>query len=72
MSRSSGTGPFVYAGSGKKQAKDADICQRKCITEACGIQHCLQRNNHVQEKCLEIIALYKSCCERARETQKET
>jgi len=65
MSRS-GAGPFVYAGSGKKQAKDADICQRRCITEACGIQHCLQRNKHIQEKCEHIIAVYKDCCDRAR------
>ena len=71
MSRS-GPGPFVYAGSGKKQAADADVCQKRCITEACGIQHCLQRNNHVQLRCEHIIEHYKQCCERARRDEAET
>lgn len=65
MSRS-GPGPFVYAGSGKKQRADADICQRRCITEACAIQVCLQRSNHVQSRCTENILLYTKCCENAR------
>ena len=70
MSRS-GSGPFVYAGSGKKQAKNADVCQRRCITEACGIQICLQRSNHVQARCEHIIDVYKACCEKARQDELE-
>ena len=71
MSSRGGSGPFVYAGSGKKQAPDADVCQRRCITEACGIQHCLQRNNHIQSKCENIITVYKDCCERAKRDEQE-
>ena len=69
MSRISG--PFVYAGSGKKHGKDADLCQRRCKTEACGIQWCLQRNKHVQSKCEDIIEIYKTCCENAKILEQE-
>ena len=38
---------------------------------ACGIQYCLQRNNHIQSKCEDIIAVYKTCCENAKAIEQE-
>jgi hypothetical protein len=70
MSRS-GPGAFVYAGSGKIHQPGADLCQRKCKVEACGIQYCLQRNNHVQSKCEDIITVYKTCCENAKAVEEQ-
>ena len=60
------TGTFVYQGSGKKQSDDAPIEQKKCKKEACNIQYCLARNNHIQKKCEDVITAWKDCCERAK------
>jgi len=60
MSRS-GPGPFIYKGSGKVQAKDADAGQRLCVNQACNIQYCLQRFNHQEEKCKEVIDAWREC-----------
>ena len=66
MTSRSGPGPFVYRGSGKVQAADADVSQKKCIPYACNIQHCLQKFNHQEEKCETVINAWKDCCKRAR------
>lgn len=65
-------GAFVYTGSGKKQATDADPAQIECKQLACGIQWCLSRNNHKQEKCKDHVAAWKECCDKvhARVAQK--
>jgi hypothetical protein len=60
MSRS-GPGPFIYKGSGKIQSKDADAGQRLCVKQACNIQYCLQRFNHQEEKCKEVIDAWREC-----------
>ena len=58
---------FVYRGAGKKQRKDADVCQkdRRCQQLACDIQWCLSRNNYQQRKCGDFVERYNECCERA-------
>ena len=66
MGGSRNTGAFVYQGSGKKQCDDAPIEQKKCKKEACNIQYCLARNNHIQKRCEDVIAVWKACCEKAK------
>ena len=66
MGGSRNTGAFVYQGSGKKQSEDAPIEQRKCKKEACNIQYCLARNNHIQKRCEDVIAVWKACCDKAK------
>jgi len=63
---------FVYQGSGKKQNKDADISQRSCTKEACAIQYCLARNNYKEQRCEHVIQQWKSCCNKAKASSKET
>lgn len=60
------TGPFIYKGSGKKQNDNASIEQKKCVKEACNIQYCLAKFQYQQEKCNEIINIWKTCCEKAK------
>ena len=55
-----------YTGSGKKQAEGAPVEQTACKKEACAIQWCLARRNHQEKYCLDYIAAWKECCERAR------
>lgn len=62
MSRS-GPGAFIYTGAGRKQAKDADICQHKCKDAACMIQKCLQKYSHSETKCKPFIDAWTKCCE---------
>lgn len=69
MSRSS-SGAFVYTGSGKKQKEDADIAQIKCKKQACDIQWCLAKSNHMQHRCEPVIQIWKDCCENARKMEK--
>ena len=66
MGGSRNIGTFVYQGSGKKQNEDAPIEQKKCKKEACNIQYCLARNNHIQKRCEDIIAIWKECCDKAK------
>ena len=63
------TGQFIYQGSGKKQNKSADVEQKKCTKEACNIQYCLAKYQYQQDKCDEIINIWKSCCEKAKAAQ---
>ena len=60
-------GPFIYKGSGKKQNADASPSQKKCTKEACDIQYCLAKRNHQESQCLEVINIWKKCCEIADE-----
>jgi hypothetical protein len=69
MSRS--TGAFVYTGSGKKQADDADIAQKKCKKQACAIQWCLARSNHIESRCAAFIQDWKECTERVHAAHNE-
>jgi hypothetical protein len=62
------SGPFIYAGAGKKQAPDADICVQACKKIACEIQWCLSKNNHNQTKCELYVNSWKDCCTRAKES----
>jgi hypothetical protein len=66
---SSSPGPFIYKGSGKKQAATADLCQKICKDAACLIQMCLAKNNHQQHKCQGIIDSWKQCCDKAKEKE---
>lgn len=70
MSRS-GTGPFIYQGSGKKQSVNADIAQKSCVKSACMIQQCLAKFQYKEERCQVVIDAWKSCCDRARQQEKE-
>jgi len=69
MSRSSGA--FVYTGSGKKQAENADVAQKKCKKQACAIQWCLARNNHMESKCAVFIQDWKDCSDRAKTNESD-
>ena len=60
------TGQFIYQGSGKKQSSNAAPEQQLCTKEACNIQYCLAKFQYQQEKCDEIITIWKKCCERAK------
>ena len=60
------TGPFIYKGAGKVQALHADICQKKCIKQACQIQLCLAKRNHQEKLCSDVIDVWKKCCEDAK------
>jgi len=66
---------FVYRGAGKKQAEDADPCQKdkECQRKACDIQWCLSRNNYNQSRCIAHVKAWEDCCTkvRLRELQKE-
>ena len=64
MSRN--TGAFVYTGSGKKQAKDADPAQEKCKQLACNIQWCLAKNNHKQSRCQDFVKAWKDCVQKVK------
>ncbi len=62
----SSSGPFIYKGAGKVQAKDADVCQKNCIKQACQIQLCLSKRNYQEKLCTEVIDIWKKCCENAK------
>jgi hypothetical protein len=63
---------FVYQGSGRRVAADADVTVRKCRDEACGIQWCLARSNHIEARCQDYIDIWKKCCEAARAHERAT
>jgi len=61
----SGSGAFVYTGSGKKQSADASPCQRLCVKEARDIQYCLAKNGYNERWCQRTIAHWQRCCDTA-------
>lgn len=61
-----GPGAFIYTGAGRKQAKDADICQHKCKDSACMIQKCLQKYNNSEVICKPFIDAWATCCKNAK------
>ncbi len=65
------TGAFVYQGAGKNNSDSASASQRKCTSEACGIQWCLSRSNYQESRCVHMINAWKECCERANNSESE-
>jgi hypothetical protein len=65
MSRS-GAGPFIYTGSGKNQAANADPCVKACRKNACELQLCLSRNGSMQTRCENYVQGWKDCCDRVK------
>mmetsp|Transcript_25005 Transcript_25005/g.73936 ORF Transcript_25005/g.73936 Transcript_25005/m.73936 type:complete len:94 (-) Transcript_25005:147-428(-) len=63
---------FVYQGSGKKQSKDADICQKRCIRFNSDIQWCLAKNNYQQKKCTHAVDAWVHCCAAAKAEERGT
>ncbi|RWR85542.1 cx9C motif-containing protein 4 [Cinnamomum micranthum f. kanehirae] len=37
-----------------------------CKKEACDIQSCLTKNNFIPQRCLKVIELLQTCCERCK------
>ena len=64
-------GPFIYQGSGKKQSESASLAQKRCTKEACNIQYCLAKYQYQQQKCEEIIDVWKNCCKNANAIENE-
>ena len=46
-----------------RRDEDGDECKR----EACGIQECLKKNDHQQDRCRSAILALQSCCRRFRD-----
>jgi len=59
----SGSAPFIYQGSGKKQSSDQPAAQRLCTKQACAIQHCMARYNSRQDKCEAFVDAWRKCCD---------
>jgi len=65
-------GAFVYTGSGKKQAKNADAAQVECKQLACAIQWCLAKSNHQQARCEPSVQAWKDCVQKVNEREAAT
>ncbi|PRQ19764.1 putative cysteine alpha-hairpin motif superfamily, mature-T-Cell Proliferation I type [Rosa chinensis] len=47
---------------GKQQSKEKEM--EPCKKEACLIQACLSKNDFLPHKCLKVIEMLQSCCEK--------
>jgi len=61
VSRIGRTEPFIYKGSGKKQAPDAEAVQKRCWKQARHVQYCLAKNGHQEKWCKLTIDAWRAC-----------
>ena len=63
-------GAFVYQGAGKKHSKDATLSERKCEKHTIAVQWCLAKNDHKQDRCQDLVDVWKACKQKWDEKEK--